>query len=91
MTKKVKTIYNAIIIGCGSIGTTKDNKYDDPEKNDNILTIAHAFHNHPQIKLIGVIDSDPVKAKQAGDKWNCPWFESLENLWNRFTPVPLLT
>ena len=62
-------MYNAVIIGAGSIGALKPDKYDSPE-TDNILTMAHAFHNHPDINLIGIVDTNPKKAGEAAKKWN---------------------
>lgn len=63
--------YNAVVIGCGSIGALKPDKYDSPT-TENILTMAHAFYNHPQIDLIGVIDTNWIKAQKASLKWITP-------------------
>jgi len=62
-------MYNAVIIGAGSIGALKPDKYDSPD-TENILTIAHAFYNHPDINLIGIVDNDIEKAILASKKWN---------------------
>ena len=62
--------YNAVIIGAGSIGAFKPDKYDSPGNTD-CLTIAHAFWKHPQIELIGIIDQNRRKAIQASEKWKC--------------------
>jgi predicted dehydrogenase len=61
--------YNVAIIGCGSIGALKLDKYDSP-KTKNILTHAHACYNHPQIGKIGFFDTDLGKALKANNKWN---------------------
>ena len=63
--------YKAIVIGCGSIGALKDSQYDSPGNSDQIFTHAHAYYEHPDIELIGVIDTDFEKVKKAGNKWLC--------------------
>jgi len=60
--------YSVAIIGCGSIGALKPDKYDSPE-TDNVLTWGHAFYNHPQFSEIVFIDIDRTKAEQAAKKW----------------------
>lgn len=69
--------YKALIIGCGSIGALKDNQYDSPSHPSQILTHAHAYYEHPDIELVGVVDSDLGKTKQAGLKWNCPAYHGF--------------
>jgi len=60
----------AAVIGCGSIGALKPDKFDSPF-GENILTHAHAFRVNPDVELVGVVDSDPARAKVAGEKWGC--------------------
>lgn len=60
--------YNAIIIGAGSIGALKPDKFDSPT-TQNILTIAHAFYSHPRINLFGIYDTDKNKMHKAAKKW----------------------
>lgn len=74
--------YKAIIIGCGSIGALKDSQYDSPSNPAQILTHAHAYYEHPDINLIGVIDSNLKKAEDAGFKWNCYGFQHIEKYMN---------
>jgi predicted dehydrogenase len=62
--------YTAAIIGAGSIGALKPEKYDSPEGTE-ILTHAHACHAHSRINLIGIVDTYKEKANLAADKWNC--------------------
>jgi len=57
------------IIGAGSIGALKDNKYDS-RKTKNILTQGHAAWKHEGIKLLGICDTDLGKANEAARKWN---------------------
>lgn len=71
-----KVNYNAIVVGAGSIGATKPDKFDSP-KTKNILTISHAFYKHPQIEFIGIVDTDLMKARKAGNKWNTMMYQSI--------------
>lgn len=59
----------AAIIGCGSIGALKDDKYDS-QKTEEVLTIAHAMYNNPFIDSIIFIDTDTNKATTAAKKWS---------------------
>lgn len=63
--------YNAIIIGAGSIGALKDDKYDSP-KTKNVLTIAHAMFKNKYLNLMAFIDNDIDKAMKASNKWCKP-------------------
>src|SRR4030067_222288 len=74
--------YKAAVIGCGSIGALKDNKYDSPEMPHNILTHAHAYYDCPDTELVAVIDMDIEKAKKAGDKWGCSTDTDILNFRN---------
>lgn len=69
----------AAIIGAGSIGAWKESKFDSVG-GKNIFTHAHAFTEHPQIELIGIVDEYPLKAERAGEKWSCPAFDSISKL-----------
>lgn len=60
--------YKAAIIGAGSIGATKPDKFDYPG-GENILTHAHAYHDNPEIELYGIFDNDHLKMQQAEKKW----------------------
>jgi len=67
--KRVKmNRYKVAIVGCGSIGATKPDKYDSP-KTYNILTHAHAVYNHVQTDLVAVVDTDMEKLTWATAKW----------------------
>lgn len=52
--------YNALIIGAGSIGGLKPEKFDN-RKTKNILTVAHAFYKNKRIDLKGFVDSTKVE------------------------------
>jgi len=69
--------YNAVVAGAGSIGALKPDEFDSP-KSKNILTLAHAFHNHPKINLVGIVDVDFEKAMLAGDKWGTIAYEDIK-------------
>jgi predicted dehydrogenase len=71
--------YNAVVVGSGSIGATKPDKFDSP-KTKNVLTIAHAFYKHPQIELIGIVDTDISKAKSAARKWKTVSYKSIDQI-----------
>ena len=58
-----------LIIGCGSIGGLKEDKYDRPN-GKNILTLAHAFYNNSNTNKLIFYDKNINKAKQAAIKWN---------------------
>lgn len=61
---------NALVIGCGSIGALKPDKFDHPG-SENILTHSNAYDKHDKINLVGVVDIDVTKAMNAGKKWSC--------------------
>jgi predicted dehydrogenase len=69
---------NAIVIGAGSIGGLKNDEYDSMVTK-NILTHCHACYAHNKINLVGVIDSDRVKAQNAGIKWECDYWDSINS------------
>lgn len=58
----------AMIVGCGSIGALKPDKFDRPY-GQNILTHAHAYRVSPDVRLCGVVDTNEDKAIQAAKKW----------------------
>lgn len=60
--------YSAIVVGCGSIGALKPDKYDGPD-TENMFTLAHALHEHPQVEIIGFVDTDKDKVERACAKW----------------------
>lgn len=71
--------YNAVIIGAGSIGALKSDRYDSPGNTD-CLTIAHAFWKHPQIELVGIIDQNRRKAIQASGKWGSYYSSKISEI-----------
>ncbi len=77
--------YTAAIIGCGSIGALKPDKYDFPG-GENILTHAHALWQHERTRLIAICDTDEEKAHQAAQKWECEPFVSIADLFHTFNP-----
>ena len=70
------------IIGAGSIGALKQNKYDD-RFSDNILTHAHAAYILKKRKIINnffIVETNWKKRAEAHKKWNCKVYKSLEEL-----------
>ena len=78
MIKRIKK-FTAVVIGAGSIGANKDNKYDSP-KTKNILTHAHAYYKSDAIDLIGIIDPDKNKLKLATEKWKTKGYSSIDEM-----------
>lgn len=63
-------MFNACIVGAGSIGALKPDKYDSP-KSKNILTHAHALYSLKEyFKEIFVVDPDYKKRNAVKKKWN---------------------
>lgn len=65
--------YNVVIIGAGQIGAF----YDRPG-DENILSHAHAFSQHPHFRLLGFVDQDKKKTDQAVAVWGGQAFASME-------------
>lgn len=83
--------YKACIIGAGSIGALKEDKYDSPT-SENILTHAHMYHNHPEVKLAGIFDTDVVKAALAHDKWKIKWGTDFQDVdWSMEDEVSIVS
>lgn len=65
--------YNVLIIGAGNIGAF----FDTPLSKD-LLTHAHAFWKLKEYNLLGFIDADYDKAKEAADIWGVKAFKDTE-------------
>lgn len=76
----------AIVVGCGSIGALKPNKYDRPGGKRNILTHAHAYQVSSDVELVGLVDTDEEKAKTAAKKWRTVWENDIGVAMKRFAP-----
>lgn len=69
--------YTVAIVGCGSIGALKKDRYDNPTTghsyedyiNHVTLTHAHAFYDNPNTKIVEFVDADLDRAFTAGQKW----------------------
>lgn len=72
-------ILNVLIIGAGNIGAF----YDTP-KSKNILTHAHAFSVHKGFNLIGFVDTDLKKAKQAANLWGAKYFSNIDEVFKSY-------
>lgn len=73
-------MYKVVVIGAGSIGALKSDKYDNPKDSDNILTHAHAVYHYSETELVGILDSNRRKGYQAAEKWNTESLYSIKNL-----------
>lgn len=85
-----KVKYNAVVVGGGSVGATKPDKFDSP-KTKNVLTLAHAFYLHPQINFIGIVDTDEKKAHDAAVKWNTNYYQSVHQINKQIDIIALCT
>jgi predicted dehydrogenase len=72
-------MYSTAIIGAGSIGALKPDKYDFIG-GKNILTHAHACYDHDGIGPVIVMDADKEKARKAGEKWGFLYTDSLSEI-----------
>jgi len=77
----MKNKYKALIIGAGSIGALKPYEFDSPESKQ-IYTHAHACYSHPEIELVGIVDSNIDRAVVAALKWNTNPFKSIDQFFN---------
>lgn len=62
-------MYKTMLIGCGSIGALKDDKFDSPTTK-NVLTHAHGIYENENFQLTTLVDWDKEKLRQAHKKWN---------------------
>jgi predicted dehydrogenase len=69
---------NTTIIGAGSIGALKPDKYDTPG-GKNVLTHAHALHRDDRFRTLAILDTDDDKAEKAAEKWGLT--QSLDDIW----------
>ncbi len=65
--------YRVLIVGAGNIGAM----FDSPGSR-NILTHGHAFSSHPSFELVGFVDRDMKKAKDAAVKWGGRYFRTVK-------------
>lgn len=79
--------YNAVVVGCGSIGALKDDKYDNPDDDTKILTFAHAFYEHHAFDLIGVVDTNIKKANEAAKKWKTKAYKDIIDIKRRIDVI----
>lgn len=87
-------MYKALIVGSGSIGALKDDKFDSPLNPERVLTHAHAFYKHPEIDMHGIIDKDIVRACKAGAKWSATYASNAANITevlNAFGPFDIIS
>ena len=77
--------YRAAIIGAGRIGAM----LDDPG-NPLILTHAHGYAACEDFEIVGFVDRDPARARDASARWGGAAFESIPQLFEA-EPVDLVS
>ena len=77
--EKKNPIFNVLIIGAGNIGA-----FDDFPDSENVLTHAHAFTKHKGFNLVGFVDIDTEKAKEAAKIWNASFFETIKEAFKNY-------
>ena len=65
--------FTVLVIGAGKIGAFFDSPSDEA-----VLSHGHAFTRHPGFRLLGFVDTDLIKARQAALIWGGEAFESLD-------------
>lgn len=70
--------YSICIVGSGSIGAIKDEKFDSKETKPK--TWANAAWRHPNLDLVGIIDLNGEMAKKAALKWDTAPFTSIKEI-----------
>jgi predicted dehydrogenase len=80
--------FSIAIIGAGSIGAIKPDKYDCPSNPSKILTIAHAAYQHDHMDLVGIVETDEDRAKYAAEKWSTYCFPTFSLLTKHHKFVP---
>lgn len=81
--------FKAAVVGAGSIGAMKPDRYDSP-KTKNILTMAHAFHKHPQVDLVGIVDIDGARSAAAARKWDTTGYVYYDDILREHGEIDLL-
>lgn len=64
---------NVLICGLGSVGALKDDKYDDPNNDETVLTHAHAckvFEKNKHLRISAFIDPNVEHLFKAMQKWD---------------------
>jgi len=73
--------YKTAVLGCGRIGTD----FDRPG-SPHVLTHAHAYSRHRNTRLVGVMDANPERAREAASRWSCGAFQDARTLLERHSP-----
>jgi predicted dehydrogenase len=76
-----ETMYTAVVIGCGRIGSL----YDTGQPSDP-LTHAGAYAAHDRVKLIAGVDPDEGRRKDFAARWGVPAYAALEEMLSQFSP-----
>lgn len=69
------------IIGCGSIGALKDDKFDS-FITENVFTHAHAAYAHPDAELVGFVDINSDRGHNAAGKWGGVYCQEIGTIFS---------
>ena len=76
--------YAAAVIGLGKIGQGFD--YDDQD-GSHIMTHAGGFLHHPGFDLVGGVDADEKQRHCFVEKFKCPAFATIDDLYDYVHPA----
>lgn len=71
---------NVLIIGSGNIGA-----FFDKPTSKNIISHAHAFTSNEHYHLLGFMDVDKQKAREAARLWDCKTFNTIKEAFEKNT------
>jgi predicted dehydrogenase len=77
--------YTVLIVGAGKIGAF----FDSPQ-SDAVLTHAHAFKKHPNFQLVGFVDVDHARAREAAQVWGCRAFSDLDDAFRMHAAIDVV-
>jgi predicted dehydrogenase len=75
--------YKAALIGLGKIGMGYDRQLST---DTHVLSHARALHLHPDFKLVGAADPDPVLGKAFADIYGATAYRSVDELLDEIHP-----
>jgi len=82
-------MYNCVIIGAGNKGAFAD--IPGSQNFYKYLSYAHAIRDHPEFNLLGFVDIDEKKGRDAAKAWRCEYIgNDIMNL-NQSVDVIIIT
>lgn len=81
--------YNSLVIGAGFMGSLKDSK----EEEERIFTHGKAYNKHPGFNLVGFVDKDIKRSKEASIIWGGNYYSSIDEAFknNKIDVVSIVT